>query len=55
MAGRSSMSVEVRLTVEDPLSGERAESALGRFVMVAVGGGGRPSRVPPRTDAPVAV
>lgn len=48
MAGRSSMSVEVRLTVEDPMSGERSESALGRFVMVAVGGGGRPLRVPPR-------
>lgn len=48
MAGRSSMSVEVRLTVEDPMSGERAESALGRFVMVAVGEGGRPVSVPPR-------
>lgn len=48
MAGRSSMSVEVRLTVEDPMSGERSESALGRFVMVAVGGGGKPVSVPPR-------
>ena len=55
MAGRSSMSVEVRLTVEDPLSGERAESALGRFVMVAIGGGGRPVSVPPRQDVSEAV
>jgi len=54
MAGRSSMSVEVRLTVENPLSGEREESALGRFVMVAVGGSGKPVDVPPRLTEPVA-
>ena len=55
MAGRTSMSVEVRLTVENPLSGERKESALGRFVMVAVGGGGKPVGVPPRQIEPAEV
>lgn len=49
MTGRSSICVEVDLTVEDPLSGERARSARGRFVMVAIGADGRSAPVPPRT------
>ncbi|KAB7738674.1 acyl-CoA thioesterase [Parvibaculum sedimenti] len=48
MTGRSSICVEVDLTVENPLSGDRERSARGRFVMVAVGRDGKPVRVPPR-------
>lgn len=50
MTGQSSICVEVDLSVENPLSGERERSARGRFVMVAVGRDGRPVRVPPRME-----
>ncbi|MGR4064425.1 MAG: acyl-CoA thioesterase [Vulcanimicrobiaceae bacterium] len=43
--GRSSIAVDVELWAEDPLSGERRLSTVGRFVMVAVGPDGRPSPV----------
>lgn len=49
MTGRTSICVEVELTAEEALSGERELSARGRFVMVALDDKGRPSAVPPRT------
>jgi len=50
MTGRSSMSVEVELVVEHPMTGARQTSAKGRFTMVAVDENGAPVRVPPRSN-----
>jgi acyl-CoA hydrolase len=45
--GRSSMTVEVELTAEDPLTGDRRVCTTGRFVMVALDSNGVPATVPP--------
>ena len=45
--GRSSMQVEVEMTAEDPLSGERQVCPTGRFVMIALDADGRPTAIPP--------
>lgn len=45
--GRSSMTVEVELTGEDPLTGDRRVCTTGRFVMVALDSNGTPATVPP--------
>ena len=44
---RSSMTVEVELTAEDPLTGDRRVCTTGRFVMVALDSNGVPAQVPP--------
>jgi acyl-CoA hydrolase len=44
--GRSSMTVEVELTAEDPLTGDRRVCTTGRFVMVALDSNGAPATVP---------
>jgi acyl-CoA hydrolase len=45
--GHSSMTVEVELTAEDPLTGDRRVCTTGRFVMVALDSNGTPATVPP--------
>ena len=45
--GHSSMTVEVELTGEDPLTGDRRVCTTGRFVMVALDSNGTPTTVPP--------
>ena len=45
--GRSSMHVEVEMTAEDPLTGDRRVCTTGRFVMVALDSNGTPTDVPP--------
>jgi acyl-CoA hydrolase len=45
--GHSSMTVEVELTAEDPLTGDRRVCTTGRFVMVALDSNGVPATVPP--------
>jgi acyl-CoA hydrolase len=45
--GHSSMTVEVELTAEDPLTGDRRLCTTGRFVMVALDSNGAPATVPP--------
>lgn len=47
--GRTSVTVEVELWAEHPVTGERRLSTVGRFVIVAVGPDGRP--VPVRDPA----
>ncbi len=44
--GRSSMHVEVEMTAEDPLSGDRRVCTSGRFVMIALDSNGSPTTVP---------
>jgi acyl-CoA hydrolase len=44
--GRSSMQVEVEMTAEDPLSGDRRVCTTGRFVMIALDSNGSPTAVP---------
>ncbi|ULU25674.1 acyl-CoA thioesterase [Dyella terrae] len=48
--GHSSMTVEVELTAEDPLTGDRRVCTTGRFVMVALDSNGAPATVPPLPD-----
>jgi len=43
--GRTSLTIEVELWAEEPLSGKRRLSTVGRFIMVAVGPDGRPTPV----------
>ncbi|MGZ3505252.1 MAG: acyl-CoA thioesterase [Vulcanimicrobiaceae bacterium] len=43
--GRTSITVEVELWAENPVSGERRLSTVGRFVMVAVGPDGKPTPI----------
>ncbi len=50
--GRTSMTVEVELTAEDLLTGDRRAGTRGRFVMVALDGHGQPTEVPPLSGAP---
>jgi acyl-CoA hydrolase len=45
--GHSSMHVEVEMTAEDPLTGDRRVCTTGRFVMVALDSNGTPTDVPP--------
>ena len=45
--GRSSMQVEVEMTAEDPLTGDRRVCTTGRFVMIALDSNGSPTSVPP--------
>ncbi|TAL73221.1 MAG: acyl-CoA thioesterase [Rhodanobacter sp.] len=45
--GRSSMQVEVEVTAEDPLTGDRRICTTGRFVMIALDANGVPTAVPP--------
>lgn len=45
--GSSSMKVEVEMTAEDPLTGDRRVCTTGRFVMVALDSNGSPASVPP--------
>ena len=45
--GHSSMHVEVEMTAEDPLTGDRRICTTGRFVMVALDSNGTPTDVPP--------
>jgi len=45
--GRTSMTVEVELSSEDLLSGQRQLATRGRFVMVALDELGKPASVPP--------
>jgi acyl-CoA hydrolase len=44
--GRSSMQVEVEMTAEDPLTGDRRVCTTGRFVMIALDSNGSPTHVP---------
>ncbi|MFD1797087.1 acyl-CoA thioesterase [Paracoccus aurantiacus] len=44
-AGRSSMTVEVAASREDPQTGERSPVAQGQFQMVAVNEDGRPKKI----------
>ena len=44
--GHSSMTVEVEMTAEDPLSGDRRVCTTGRFVMIALDSHGTPTTVP---------
>ncbi|WP_243050525.1 acyl-CoA thioesterase [Dyella sp. RRB7] len=44
--GRSSMTVEVEMTAEDPLTGDRRICTTGRFVMVALDSNGVPASIP---------
>ncbi len=44
--GRTSMTVQVELFAEQLLSGKRQLCTRGRFVLVALGDGGRPTAVP---------
>ncbi|MCS7011207.1 MAG: acyl-CoA thioesterase [Anaerolineales bacterium] len=46
-AGRTSMEVEVRVTAENPLTGERRETNTAYLVYVAIDEQGRPTPVPP--------
>jgi acyl-CoA hydrolase len=46
-AGRTSMEVEVRVYVEDLVSGRQHEAATAYLTYVAVDGSGRPHPVPP--------
>lgn len=43
--GRTSITVEVELWAENPLTGDRSLSTVGRFVMVAVGPDGKPAPI----------
>ncbi len=43
--GRTSITVEVELWAENPVTGERKLSTVGRFVMVAVGPDGKPTPI----------
>lgn len=43
--GRTSITIEVELWAEDPMSGERWLSTVGQFVMVAIGPDGKPTPV----------
>lgn len=45
--GHSSMTVEVEMTAEDPLTGDRRICTTGRFVMIALDSNGSPTSVPP--------
>jgi uncharacterized protein (TIGR00369 family) len=49
--GRSSMTVEVEMTAEDPLSGDRRVCTTGRFVMIALDSNGSPTAIPPLSTA----
>src|SRR5215469_13066366 len=44
--GHSSMKVEVEMTAEDPLTGDRRVCTTGRFVMIALDSNGSPTPVP---------
>ncbi|WP_158755951.1 acyl-CoA thioesterase [Dyella sp. S184] len=44
--GRSSMHVEVEMTAEDLLSGDRRVCTTGRFVMIALDSNGSPTPIP---------
>lgn len=44
--GRSSMHVEVEMTAEDPLTGDRRVCTTGRFVMIALDSNGSPTPIP---------
>jgi uncharacterized protein (TIGR00369 family) len=46
-AGRTSMEVEVRVTAENPIIGERLETNTAYFVYVAIDENGRPIQIPP--------
>ena len=43
--GRTSMTVEVELWAEVPLTGERRLSTVGKFIFVAIGPDGKPAPV----------
>lgn len=45
--GRTSMTVDVQLTAEDLLTGDRQLGTRGRFVLVALDAHGKPTAVPP--------
>ena len=44
--GLSSMQVEVEMTTEDPLAGDRRICTTGRFVMIALDSNGSPTLIP---------
>ena len=44
--GRSSMQVEVEMTAEDLLTGDRCVCTTGRFVMIALDSNGTPAAIP---------
>ncbi len=44
--GRTSMRVAVRLCAEDLQTGERRQATIGEFIMVALGGDGKPAPAP---------
>lgn len=46
-AGRTSMEVEVLVTAENPITGERVQTNRAYLVYVAIDDEGRPTRVPP--------
>jgi acyl-CoA hydrolase len=48
--GQTSVTVEVRLHSEDPLSGERHLATQGKFVMVAIDESGEPTPVQPKSQ-----
>jgi acyl-CoA hydrolase len=49
--GHSSMTVEVEMTAEDPLTGDRRVCTTGRFVMVALDSNGVATPVPALPEA----
>jgi acyl-CoA hydrolase len=53
--GRSSMTVDVEMTAEDPLSGDRRVCTTGRFMMIALDSNGSPNRNCTITGNPIAI
>lgn len=49
--GHSSMQVEVEMTAEDLLSGDRRVCTTGRFVMIALDSNGSPTTIPALPEA----
>lgn len=52
--GRTSMTIEVELSAENLLTGERRQATTGRFVFVALGDDGNPTPVSRSEDGPPA-
>jgi acyl-CoA hydrolase len=46
-AGRTSMEVEVQVTAENPITGERVRTNTAYLVYVAIDDQGRPTQIPP--------
>ena len=46
-AGRTSMEVEVKVTAENPITGERVQTNTAYLVYVAIDDHGKPTQIPP--------